>query len=179
MKSLKTVYEAGEFSDVLRSSHKRVKVTVGNLSKEAKQKLSFQEIVKNFPVTHAPKPNKKLTNDYTDKIDPSINQKLRGTVKRITNYGAFVKIKPFRDGLLHNSEIPHQNTSTLSVGAQVTVWVKGVDAKKRISLTMKESPKLKYSDIQVNDIFEGEVKRIENYGTFVDIGLERAGLIIE
>lgn len=66
---------------------------------------------------------------------------LRGTVRNVVDFGAFVDIGVKQDGLVHISKLaPHYVKHPLdevSVGDVVTVWVENVDLEKeRISLTM-------------------------------------------
>ena len=70
---------------------------------------------------------------------------IKGTVRNLIDFGAFVDIGVHQDGLVHISQITDRfikhPMEVLKVGQVVTVWVLSVDsAKKRISLTMK-SPK--------------------------------------
>ncbi len=64
-----------------------------------------------------------------------------GTVARIENYGAFVKILPNKDGLLHISQISTERINNVSdklkVGDKIKVKVTGIDKFGRISLSHK------------------------------------------
>ncbi len=67
---------------------------------------------------------------------------IKGTVRNIIDFGAFVDIGVHQDGLVHISQITDRfikhPMEVLKVGQVVTVWVLAVDTnKKRISLTMK------------------------------------------
>ncbi len=67
---------------------------------------------------------------------------LKGTVRNVIDFGAFVDIGVHQDGLVHISQICSKfirhPSEVLKVGDVVTVYVMKVDlAKKRISLTMK------------------------------------------
>ncbi len=67
---------------------------------------------------------------------------LKGTVRNLIDFGAFVDIGVHQDGLVHISQITDRFIKNpydvLKVGQVVTVWILSVDAnKKRISLTMK------------------------------------------
>ena len=67
---------------------------------------------------------------------------LKGTVRNIIDFGAFVDIGVHQDGLVHISQICDKYikhpSEVLKVGDIVNVKVMSVDiAKKRISLTMK------------------------------------------
>jgi len=66
---------------------------------------------------------------------------LQGTVRNVTDFGAFVDIGIKNDGLVHISQLSENYVKhpldVVSVGDTVTVWVLGVDMKKgRVSLTM-------------------------------------------
>jgi transcriptional accessory protein Tex/SPT6 len=109
-------------------------------------------------------------------------QHLVGTVKNITNFGAFVDIGLPQDGLVHISELSRRKvdkvTDVVSVGQEIEVWVKKVDKKRgRISLTMVKPITRRLRDIKEGDEFEGVVTRLESYGAFVDIESDREGLV--
>ncbi len=75
--------------------------------------------------------------------DLKAGMKLKGTVRNVIDFGAFVDIGVHQDGLVHNSRITDRfikhPSEVLKVGDIVDVYVLSVDvAKKRISLSMKE-----------------------------------------
>lgn len=109
-------------------------------------------------------------------------QHIKGTVKNITSFGAFVDIGLPQDGLVHISEIARKKVDKVedmvSAGEDVDVWIKKVDTKRgRISLTMIKPIALRIRDISEEADLEGTVTRLESYGAFVDIGSERDGLV--
>jgi len=67
----------------------------------------------------------------------------RGTVKKITNFGAFVEIFPGTDGLVHISQLSrervHAVTDVLSEGDEVLVKIIDVDSQGRIKLSRKDA----------------------------------------
>ena len=68
---------------------------------------------------------------------------LKGTVRNVTDFGAFVDIGVHRDGLVHISQLSSRRvrhpSEVVSVGDVVTVWVLSVEKEKnRISLTMRK-----------------------------------------
>ncbi|MBQ3006806.1 MAG: RNA-binding transcriptional accessory protein [Clostridia bacterium] len=84
-----------------------------------------------------------LRTDVMDMSDLIPGMELKGTVRNVTDFGAFIDIGVHQDGLVHISQITNKfikhPSEALKVGQVVTVWVIAVDvAKKRISLTMKE-----------------------------------------
>ncbi len=87
-----------------------------------------------------------LRSDIMDMKDLVPGMELKGTVRNVIDFGAFVDIGVHQDGLVHISQITNKYikhpSEVLKVGQIVTVWVIAVDtAKKRISLTMKEPKK--------------------------------------
>ena len=84
-----------------------------------------------------------LRSDVLSMDDLKPGMKLRGTVRNIVDFGAFVDIGVHEDGLVHISQISDRHINhpldVLSVGDIVDVTVLDVDKEKgRISLTMRE-----------------------------------------
>lgn len=84
-----------------------------------------------------------LRTDVMGMEDLKPGMELKGTVRNVIDFGAFVDIGVHQDGLVHISQISNRYikhpSEVLKVGQIVTVWVLSVDtAKKRISLTMKK-----------------------------------------
>lgn len=82
-----------------------------------------------------------LRTDVMGMEDLKPGMELKGTVRNVTDFGAFVDIGVHQDGLVHISRISRQfikhPSDILKVGDIVTVWVESVEsAKKRIALTM-------------------------------------------
>ena len=92
------------------------------------------------PREEMPKPI--LRTDVLDMKDLKPGMILKGTVRNVIDFGAFVDIGVHQDGLVHISEMSRKfikhPLEAVSVGDIVEVKVLGVEpAKKRISLTMK------------------------------------------
>ncbi|MGG4189834.1 30S ribosomal protein S1 [Paenibacillus peoriae] len=112
-------------------------------------------------------------------------QEIVGTVQRLTQFGAFVDVGGV-DGLVHVSEIAWTHvdkpSDAVSEGDQVKVKVLKVDPEKgKISLSMKaaqpgpwESAAGQFNN---NDIVTGVVKRLVNFGAFVEIAPGVEGLV--
>ncbi|MBN2540351.1 MAG: S1 RNA-binding domain-containing protein [Bacilli bacterium] len=107
-----------------------------------------------------------------------------GTVKRITDFGAFVSLGDYTEGLIHISEVSHFHvkdvTNYLEVGQEVKVKVlkkKG----KRISLSLKalqETPwDLFIKNHKVGDLVKGKIVRKMQYGMLVEVEKEVVGLL--
>ena len=84
-----------------------------------------------------------LRTDVLDVKDLKPGMELKGTVRNVIDFGAFVDVGVHQDGLVHISQICDRfikhPSQVLSVGDVVTVWVREVDEKKkRISLTMRK-----------------------------------------
>lgn len=73
---------------------------------------------------------------------PEVGEIYKGTVKTITNFGAFVEVLPGKDGLLHISEIDWKRTEdvekVLKVGQELEVKLIGLDPKSgKLKLSRK------------------------------------------
>lgn len=113
---------------------------------------------------------------------------MKGTVRRIQPYGAFIDIGGL-DGLVHVSEISRAHIrnpkDVLSVGQEVQVKVVGLDAlgtrKERVSLSMKalapdpwEGAAQKW---KVGTTTQGKVVRLTDFGAFVELAPGVDGLV--
>ena len=108
--------------------------------------LTLKDIIKELmkpgrdPREDMPKPV--LKSDVLDMEDLKPGMRLKGTVRNVIDFGAFVDIGVHQDGLVHISQITDRYIKhpldALSIGDVVEVEVLSVDVKKkRISLTMK------------------------------------------
>ena len=110
---------------------------------------------------------------------------IKGKVARLTNFGAFVDIGGV-DGLVHVSELSHEHVQSpedvVSVGQEVDVKVKSVEKdSERISLSIKDTLPTPFENIKgkfhENDVIEGKVIRLANFGAFVEIAPGVQGLV--
>ena len=84
------------------------------------------------PREDLPKPI--LRSDILSLSDLKPGMQLKGTVRNVVDFGAFIDIGVKQDGLLHRSQIPR--SETLSVGDILTVTVQSIDSERgRIGLT--------------------------------------------
>lgn len=104
-------------------------------------------------------------------------QVIQGTVKNITNYGAFVDLGGV-DGLLHVTDIAwkrvHNPEEVLQIGMTVTVQVIRFNSQtQRISLGMKQLETDPWEGIAVkypsNTRLSGRVTNLTDYGAFVEL----------
>lgn len=124
---------------------------VKNVKKLAEElgigEITLKDILKELekpardPRDEMPKPV--LRTDVLDMKDLKEGMILKGTVRNVIDFGAFVDIGVHQDGLVHISQLSDKKfvkhpLDVVSVGDIVEVKVLGVDVqKKRISLTMK------------------------------------------
>lgn len=102
---------------------------------------------------------------------------VEGKVARLTNFGAFVDLGGI-DGLVHVSEISYDHVSKpsdiLKVGEDVKVKVLAIEPERnRISLSIKQLQPGPWDDIEekaaVGSILDGTVKRLVDFGAFVEV----------
>ncbi len=84
-----------------------------------------------------------LRQDVMTMEDLTPGMEIKGTVRNVTDFGAFVDIGVHQDGLVHISEMSSRRinhpSDILTVNDVITVWIKSVDVQRgRISLTMKK-----------------------------------------
>ena len=110
---------------------------------------------------------------------------MHGTVRSLTEYGAFVDIGGV-DGLLHVADISwgHVNkpADVLSVGQELDVKILKVDpAKRRIALGLKQLQPHPWEQIgekfKTGDRVRGTVTRVTDFGAFVELEPGVEGLI--
>ena len=110
---------------------------------------------------------------------------LKGTVKRIVDYGAFIDIGGV-DGLAHISDLSWERvkhpSDVLKVGQELDVLVKKFDKEnKRISLSVKETTTDPWFDriekYHEGEIIEGKIIKLTDFGAFMEIEPGFDGLI--
>jgi len=113
---------------------------------------------------------------------------IEGTVRNLTNYGAFVEIEPGIDGLLHVSDlswtkkVAHPN-EMLQKSDSVRCVVLDVDTdKQRISLGHKQLTEDPWAEAipgayQPGMVVRGKVTKITNFGVFVELEEDLEGLL--
>ncbi|WP_417378580.1 30S ribosomal protein S1 [Gimesia sp.] len=113
---------------------------------------------------------------------------VKGTVRNLTNYGAFIELEEGVDGLLHVSDmswtrkISHAS-EVMKKGDEIECLVISVDEeRKRIALGLKQLASDPWeTDIpqkyQPGAIVQGTVTKITNFGVFVELEDELEGLL--
>jgi small subunit ribosomal protein S1 len=129
-----------------------------------------------------PNPWDNVTEKYPEEA------KVTGTVRNLTNYGAFIELEEGVDGLLHVSDmswtrkISHAN-EMLKKGTEIDCRVLSVDEdRKRIALGLKQLSEDPWendipSRYQIDSIVKGTVTKITNFGVFVELESELEGLL--
>ncbi len=160
------------------------KVTDEIVAVEAVAELAVEEVAAASSVATSSDPDTQEVLDASGRVVKllSVGQEVQGTVKRLTEFGAFVDIGVGRDGLVHISEMSVRRvgkvSDVLQEGLEVTLWIKKLDRNRnRISLTMIEPGKRTIRDLDKGDLVEGTVTRMMPYGAFVDIGVGRDALL--
>lgn len=112
-------------------------------------------------------------------------EKRKGTITRLTKFGAFVDLGGI-DGLIHLTDLSWKRVldpaEIVSIGDIVEVYVVDFDEKRdRISLALKDIKEDPWNDsikkYKVNDMLNGKVVRITNFGAFVEIEPGVEGLV--
>jgi len=108
-----------------------------------------------------------------------------GTVARLTSFGAFIDLGGV-DGLVHVTELSHERNvspkSVVSVGEEVEVKVLSIDEEAgRVSLSLKATTPGPWDGVEQKlaqgDVVEGKVKRLTDFGAFVEVLAGIDGLV--
>ncbi len=124
---------------------------------------------------------KKMSANPWEKVAETypVGTRLSGEVVNLVNYGAFVKLQPGVEGLVHISEMSwtrriNHPSELLQPGQQVEVVVLEVNKdKQEISLGMKQTEMNPWMTVAQKyppgTVVEGTVRNLANYGAFVEI----------
>ena len=117
----------------------------------------------------------------------AVGDRVRGTVTRTAEFGAFVEIAPGVEGLVHLSEMSwskriHKATEVLNVGDTVEAVILSIGVEeRRISLGLKQALGDPWVDaaekIRVGSVVEGPVASITKFGAFVQVSEGVQGLV--
>ena len=116
-----------------------------------------------------------------------IGKQVRGQVRNMTAYGAFVELEEGIDGMVHVSDLSwtkkvNHPSEVLKKGDEVDAVVIDIDkANQRISLGMKQLETDPWKEIEskfkVGDLVKGTVSKIANFGAFVELPGDIDGLV--
>ena len=100
-----------------------------------------------------------------------------GKVARITSFGAFIDLGGV-DGLVHLTELSHERNvspkSVVTVGEEVEVKILDLNEEEgRVSLSLKATTPGPWDGVEqklaAGDVIEGKVKRLTDFGAFVEV----------
>ncbi|MDR0590674.1 MAG: 30S ribosomal protein S1 [Puniceicoccales bacterium] len=104
---------------------------------------------------------------------------IRGTIRNLTNYGAFVELEDGIDGMIHVSDISwtkkiNQPSEVLKKGDVVDAIIIDIDpGQQRIALGIKQLTNDPWEHIetlfQIGSLVVGRVVKITSYGAFIEL----------
>jgi small subunit ribosomal protein S1 len=116
-----------------------------------------------------------------------VGVRVKGKVVSLTDYGAFVEVEEGIDGLIHISDLSWTKrvkhpSEVLKKGDTVEAVVLNIDAEnQRLSLGLKQLATDMWDEFfshhKVNDIVQGKVVRVTNFGAFVELHEGIEGLV--
>ena len=116
-----------------------------------------------------------------------VGARVRGKVRNLTTYGAFVELEEGIDGMVHVSDMSwtrkiNHPSEMVKKGDEVDALVLDVDAdSQRISLGMKQLATDPWDEIEthfkIGDMVKGKVSKITSYGAFVELDNDIDGLV--
>ena len=103
----------------------------------------------------------------------------KGEVVNVMSYGAFVKLEPGIEGLVHISEMSwtkrvNHPSELVNIGDEIDVKILGVDPEgQQLSLGMKQTQKNPWDEVierypEGTDV-TGKVRNLTNYGAFIEL----------
>jgi small subunit ribosomal protein S1 len=116
-----------------------------------------------------------------------VGERVKGSVTRVTDFGAFVELEKGIEGLVHLSEMSwskkvRKPSDVVNPGDSVDVVVLGVHAAdRRISLGLKQALGDPWADaaqkFPVGSVVEGPVTSIQKFGAFVQVAEGVEGMV--
>jgi len=160
-------------SDVLKQDQELEAVVLGINREEQKISLGVRQLESN--------PWDGAAEKYT------VGTKVKGKVRNLTSYGAFVELEEGIDGMVHVSDMSwtrkiNHPSEMLKKGDEVEANVLEVDrANQRIALGMKQLEIDPWEKIEtlykVGDLVQGKVTKLASFGAFVGLQHEIDGLV--
>lgn len=115
-----------------------------------------------------------------------VGEKIRGKVRNITDFGAFVEVEEGVEGLIHLSDITRKRinhpSEVLSTDMEVEAVIISLDPQRqKLSLSMKDLESDEWDNFvekhELYEVLEGVVKRIADFGIFVMVADGVEGLV--
>ena len=114
-------------------------------------------------------------------------QRVRGTVTRVLEFGAFVELEPGVEGLIHVSEMSWAKkiriaSDVVKPGEVVEAVILGINpTERRIALGLKQALGDPWADVarkfSVGSVVEGPVTNLTKFGAFVQVAEGVEGMI--
>lgn len=160
-------------SDVLKVDQEVEAVVLGINREEQKISLGIRQLEAN-PWDRA-----------LEKFPPGT--KVKGKIRNLTSYGAFIELEDGLDGMIHVSDISwtrkiNHPSEVLKKGEDVEAVVLEIDkANQRISLGIKQLTEDPWNNIdkyyKVGDLVTGKVTKLASFGAFVGLQHDIDGLV--
>ncbi len=147
------------------------------------------------PDLNAAKKAQEMIKSITQEAEP--NKEYAGTIKKVADFGLFVEVLPGTEGLLHISELKFPKGTDLNQyykeGQALNVRCLEVSKEGKIKLTLQDAASVPQvtstsqpavvnvaevvEPLSIGRKFEGEVKKIMEYGVFVGLPGYQDGLL--
>ncbi|MEY4386766.1 MAG: ribosomal protein, partial [Verrucomicrobiota bacterium] len=160
-------------SDVLTQGQELEAVVLGVNKEEQKISLGIRQLESN-------------PWDNADQKYPQ-GTKVKGKIRNLTSYGAFIELEEGLDGMIHVSDISwtrkiNHPSEVLKKGDEVEAVVLEVDkANQRIAVGMKQLATDPWDNIdkhyKVGDLVTGKVTKLASFGAFIGLANEIDGLV--
>ncbi len=163
----------GKPSEVLKVGQELDAVVLGVNKDEQKISLGVRQLEAN--------PWQMVRHNYP------VGARVRGKVRNLTTYGAFVELEEGIDGMIHVSDMSwtrkiNHPSEVLKKGDEIDAIVLDVDPdQQRISLGMKQLQPDPWQEIdryfKIGDVVTGKITKITSYGAFVQLQNDIDGLV--
>lgn len=160
-------------SDVLTQGQEIEAVVLGVNKDEQKISLGVRQL--------EPNPWDEIEQRYI------IGKQVKGTVRNMTAYGAFIELEEGIDGMVHVSDLSwtrkiNHPSEILKKGDEVEAVVIDIDkANQRIALGVKQLDEDPWKEIdrlyKIGDLVKGKVSKLANFGAFVSLEHDIDGLV--
>src|SRR5882762_9177184 len=160
-------------SDVLKTDQEIEAVVLGVNREEQKISLGIRQLEAN--------PWDKAVEKYPP------GTRVKGKIRNLTSYGAFVELEEGLDGMIHVSDISwtrkiNHPSEVLKKGEEVEAQVLEIDkANQRIAVGIKQLTEDPWSNIdkyyKVGDLVSGQVTKLASFGAFVGLAHDIDGLV--
>ncbi len=160
-------------SDVLKADQEIEAVVLGVNREEQKISLGIRQLEAN--------PWDKALEKYPP------GTRVKGRIRNLTSYGAFIELEEGLDGMIHVSDISwtrkiNHPSEVLKKGEEVEAVVLEIDkANQRIAVGVKQLSEDPWSNIdkfyKVGDLVTGQVTKLASFGAFVGLQHDIDGLV--